>query len=757
MSSKRSQSAKDLNDHPHRAKLERKSRQRHLSMVDTRSTSPKSVIARSATAPLSDFKDDKPPLAKQEALRHLITNEPGFSVFNDKVKPKPTNTRLNSKSSTRSSGAAKGSYAPKIAQLEVSITRAKRDNPLLGANRILYESEENENKYLDGRSAFQQSFSSRSKVFHQSFSSAMSGLQISVSEIEHEAMDEGERRDEELIRHMSGVEHSGARDLHRDVMKIEDIGEGATGAVFLGMHAPSLKLVAVKEQSVIDESEEDRLMQELEATAENIVPITGDDRSSFLSKGKKKENCPYIVAFYGAWCNQAQRKVFMVMEYMDAGALDGVVKKGGIQSEIVLQRIAYCGLRALEHLHKSRTVHRDVKPANILINHRGLSKLSDLGVAKKSTAKEAKFKDQSGTVSFYSPERVENKEYGYPADIWGLGASILALAIGKNPFVGSKIFDIREQVLKHDVAKTLKDNESKGLKAVGLDGEAQKSFSGHFVGLLTSMMQQDPNKRGTATELLQHPFFLEMPNGIPDDTSAVTFSDPITGKSPGGESPFAKEWNRTIGKDAKDKRKLLEKIKKTVAMSNRFSRWFRTTVEKIKSRSSRDLLGDQRKPSVQFKRLSSLELQGKGIMVSAENKRTVYLPPQTSFIGAKRTMSSDDGGPRSEVRPESPPHIAPQLGKTRSKYRATASDLEVDTNRSKRRSDTVDSLGESEAVQTSLWEAFSNLAYAVGIPRAELMAQLKTVGSDDNIIERASSFDSQYPEIPEEERDSLAD
>mmetsp|Transcript_31393 Transcript_31393/g.50606 ORF Transcript_31393/g.50606 Transcript_31393/m.50606 type:complete len:205 (+) Transcript_31393:639-1253(+) len=199
-----------------------------------------------------------------------------------------------------------------------------------------------------------------------------------------------------------------------------EIGKGVSSVVHLGLYVPTLRLVAVKEMQIPQEEDQKRLMEEMQAIHRNLVPIAKDKQSQWNFNHYKAigevHPCPFLVGYYGAWPSDDLIKVNLVLEYMDSGTLERVIKSGGVQSEIILQRVAYCVLKGLQHLRNHNTVHRDIKPDNLLIDHRGNIKIADLGVAKKvSKDNNVKLTDRAGTVSYYSPERIEGEPYAFAA------------------------------------------------------------------------------------------------------------------------------------------------------------------------------------------------------------------------------------------------------------------------------------------------------------------------------------------------------
>lgn len=112
-------------------------------------------------------------------------------------------------------------------------------------------------------------------------------------------------------------------------------------------------------------------------------------------------------------------------------------------------RLALEVARALAHAHDAGVIHRDVKPANILVEAGGRVVLADFGLAILDDTATSRWA-MSGTPEYASPEQIRGDPLDVRTDIYSLGATLYHLLAGRPPFTGTGVDDITLKVLKED-------------------------------------------------------------------------------------------------------------------------------------------------------------------------------------------------------------------------------------------------------------------------------------------------------------------
>lgn len=137
---------------------------------------------------------------------------------------------------------------------------------------------------------------------------------------------------------------------------------------------------------------------------------------------------------------------FIVTEYVEGGSLaDRLVRRRPFRHEAVrwVCEIA----EALDHAHLNGVIHRDVKPANILIGGNGRAKLADFGIAQSAT-KTGHFAPSLGTLRYMAPEQLAGQPADHRSDIYSLAVVLYEAVTGDVPYSSADSNELRKEILR---------------------------------------------------------------------------------------------------------------------------------------------------------------------------------------------------------------------------------------------------------------------------------------------------------------------
>ena len=199
------------------------------------------------------------------------------------------------------------------------------------------------------------------------------------------------------------------------------LGEGGMGRVYLAEDPVLGRRVAVKAITV--DSKLDH------ATFEEYL-----NRFSFEAKASAKLNHPSIVAVYDA--GDEHGIPWIALEFVEGATVEVILKQRGRlpveEAVFIVRHIA----GALQHAHENEIIHRDVKPANILLDTKtGIAKLTDFGVAKAPWSGLTREGNAVGSPGYMSPEQIEGTPLDPRTDVFSLGAVLYEMIAGKHPFL----------------------------------------------------------------------------------------------------------------------------------------------------------------------------------------------------------------------------------------------------------------------------------------------------------------------------------
>jgi serine/threonine-protein kinase len=166
-------------------------------------------------------------------------------------------------------------------------------------------------------------------------------------------------------------------------------------------------------------------------------------------------NHPAIVAVYdtGETTTEFGPLPYIVMEFVDGRTLRDIVKtEGPLPSKRAMEVMAdVCA--ALDFSHRHGIVHRDVKPANVMITRTGAVKVMDFGIARAVADGQAAMTQTAaviGTAQYLSPEQARGESVDARSDVYAAGCVLFELLTGEPPFTGDSPVAVAYQHVRED-------------------------------------------------------------------------------------------------------------------------------------------------------------------------------------------------------------------------------------------------------------------------------------------------------------------
>lgn len=251
------------------------------------------------------------------------------------------------------------------------------------------------------------------------------------------------------------------------------LGTGGMSSVFLAEHPVMKRLVAIK-----------------------VLPKKYVEDTNYLERFKREARAvaaldhTNIVRAYDI--DQDGNRHYIVMEYVDGRDLQRLVKDIGPLDPVDAADYIAQAARGLQHAHDEGLIHRDVKPANCLLDTHGVLKLLDMGLAKFSEEERSLsviYDDTVvGTADFLAPEQaINSQKVDSRADVYGLGCTFYFLLVGHPPFPEGTI---AERLLKHQT------QEPESILHIRPD------ISPALVDIVRRMMIKVPEERIQSTDIV---------------------------------------------------------------------------------------------------------------------------------------------------------------------------------------------------------------------------------------------------------------
>ena len=296
---------------------------------------------------------------------------------------------------------------------------------------------------------------------------------------------------------------------------IKLLGEGSFGKAYLSENLADHTQCVIKQIPLTDLSEEEK-----KDTFNEVLIL-------------KKVNHSNIIKFLDVFkTSKPINTLNIVTEYADDGDLSQKIeklkqKKSPFTEKEILNYLTQICL-ALNHIHKKKIIHRDLKSGNIFLTKSGLVKLGDFGISKGFKNTWEKAKTMVGTPYYLSPEIINGEPYDSKNDIWALGVMIYEMMSFKKPFNANSLPALSLRILR------------------GVYQPPPSYYSKDLINLVKMCLNLEPKKRPSAEMILKMDFMKKRICGYLDEIN------------------FNENLSMTVIKKYKEKRDYEKKKRKNV-------------------------------------------------------------------------------------------------------------------------------------------------------------------------------------------------
>ncbi|KAE9044838.1 hypothetical protein PR002_g2567 [Phytophthora rubi] len=253
----------------------------------------------------------------------------------------------------------------------------------------------------------------------------------------------------------------------------DEIGRGTHSFVYKARRKRSIEYVAVKSTA---KSRMDKILNE--------VP--------FLHKLDSR----YVLKFFDWY--ESSNHIWLILEYCMGGDLLNLITQDKQLPETAVKSFGIELVAGLQYLHANSILYCDLKPANVLIDEFGSLKLADFGLARRIPGSDtaATRPLAPGSPHYMAPELFQQPAvHSFASDFWALGCVLYELRTGRQPFIHTNFSELARKIQTDDVVLPVPGYE----------------MSPVFCNLLQRLLVKDPYQRITWNELIDHPFWDDLP------------------------------------------------------------------------------------------------------------------------------------------------------------------------------------------------------------------------------------------------------
>ena len=276
------------------------------------------------------------------------------------------------------------------------------------------------------------------------------------------------------------------------------IGQGAFGKVNLGLNVLTGRVVAIKSFKTTPIKKFQHKMKKIQYETE-------------LMKRFNHKNITKILEVFND-----EEYMLIIMEYINGGNLFSFVKKRRKLSEKMAKFLFRQIILGIQHIHSKNVVHRDIKLENILIDFDNNVKICDFGIGKVLENEDELLYDKCGTPMYMAPEIIlanDNNGYkGFPVDIWSSGITLYIMLSGSLPFNIKNKNNNKEDMALNSIKD--KNNIFLQNQIINVKPKEIENISIEAKNLLKGLLNKNPSKRLTCSQILNHPWLKHSNNNM---------------------------------------------------------------------------------------------------------------------------------------------------------------------------------------------------------------------------------------------------